>query len=224
MKCYRSSVRLNMLFGHGAFRGGLRACLGVEARGGRKISDQDNVTALLKAWANGDREAEESLFAIVYPRLHRLASSKLRAEPRGRALDTTELVNEVYVRLASQKLVDWRCRAQFFAISATAIRRILVDRARHLRRDKRGGDAIHVVADDADLVSMPPTLDFLDLDDALVDLAAIRSTASRIVELRFFAGLSVDETAEVLGVGRASVVRQWRFARAWLGRRLAVAT
>lgn len=184
------------------------------------MSQDNQLTTLLRAWAAGDDDAEATLFAEIYPRLHRLAHNKLRGEASGRPLETTELVHETYLRLVHQRRVDWRCRGHFFAMAATLIRRILVDQARRRRSSKRGSGALHVTLADADLPHCPPALDLLALDRALVELAAIRQTAARVVELRFFAGLGIDETAMILHVGRTTVVRQWRFARAWLTERL----
>ncbi len=178
------------------------------------------LTVLLRAWAAGDDDAEAALFAEMYPRLRRLARSKLRGEVSARPMDATELVHEVYIRLVHQRQIDWRSRDHFFAMAATVIRRVLVDQARRRQSCKRGSGAVHVSLAEANLPHHPWALDLLALDRALADLAAIRQTAARVVELRFFAGLSIEDTATTLHVGRTTVIRQWRFARAWLTEQL----
>jgi RNA polymerase sigma factor (TIGR02999 family) len=178
----------------------------------------ESITEWLQAWAAGDREAEHWLFDLVYPELKRLARRQLARE-RGRiTLGATDLVNEAYLRLAAQR--DWQNRHHFFALAATLLRWILVDHAKQGGRQKRGRGAVHLVFDETLLPGAPPDLDLLALDEALVALARVRTLAARIVELRFFAGLSVEEAAMALGVSRATVLRQWRFARAWLARTL----
>lgn len=182
-------------------------------------SSGEPITAWLVAWAAGDREAERRLFDLVYPELKRLARQRLAREQGRITLGATDLVNEAYLRLVAQR--GWQNRHQFFAVSATFLRWILVDHAKHGRRRKRGSDAVHLALDEELLPGgAGPDLDLLALDQALVELARIRTLAARIVELRFFAGLSVEEAAEALGASRATVLRQWRFARAWLACRL----
>lgn len=178
------------------------------------------VTGLLQSWAAGDHGAQERLFERVYPELRRLAAAKLYREPYPASIQATDLVGEAYLRLVDQSRVDWQCRAQFFAISATLIRRILVDRAKRRVRLKRGAGAVRVSLDRVDPSVPGQDVDLLALDQALVDLARIRASSARIVELRYFGGLSIDETADTLGLGPATVVRQWRFAKAWLAERL----
>lgn len=178
------------------------------------------VTDLLAAWRSGEPRAEGRLFESVYPELRRLANRRLREE-RAWSVQATELANEAYLRLIDQRHTDWQSRAHFYAIAATMIRRILVDRARHRLRHKRGAGAAHVPLDQVDLATSESAYELLDLDLALTLLAAVDPSASRIVELRFFGGLEVAETAAVLGVSRATVIRRWRFARAWLAERLA---
>ena len=182
----------------------------------------EGVTSLLKSWAAGDHRARERLFEVVYPELRKLAEARLRREPRQPSIQATELVSEAYLRLIGQERVDWQSRAQFFALSATMIRRILVDRAKTRLRRKRGAGAIHLSLEDAAPTTsgFRPEVDLLALDEALQALARIRATAVRIVELRYFAGLSVEETAGVMGIGEATVVRRWRFAKAWLAEQL----
>ncbi|MEM1182629.1 MAG: ECF-type sigma factor [Acidobacteriota bacterium] len=178
------------------------------------------ITRLLEAWAEGDELARERLFEVVYPELHRLAASKLFAEPTPPSIQATELVNEAYLKLVEQSSVSWQSRAQFLALSATLIRRILLDRAKSRGRSKRGSGKRPL---SLDLVETPVEgrpVELLALDAALVDLARIQPVAARLVELRYFGGLSVEETADVLGLGTATVVRRWRFAKAWLAERL----
>lgn len=186
----------------------------------REAGPDGSITLLLREWSGGSREAGDRLFDLIYPELKGLARQHLARELRGSALRPTELVHEVYLRLAAQRQCDWQCRNQFFALAATFIRRILLDQAKLRLRGKRGEGALHLSLDEAQLPALAPNLDLLALDAALVELASVRMAAARIVELRYFAGLSLEETAEILGASRATVLRQWRFARAWLGRRL----
>lgn len=187
-----------------------------------KDPPEGGITVLLREWSAGNREAGERLFDAVYPELKKLARQHLSREPALLPFRPTELVNEVYLRLANQRQCDWQSRTQFFALAATFIRRILVDQAKHRLRGKRGQGTIHLSLDDVQLPVLSPNLDLLALDRALVELAGIRMAAARIVELRYFAGLSLEETADALGASRATVLRTWRFARAWLGRKLGV--
>lgn len=178
------------------------------------------LTTLLQDW-NGDRaEAGDRLFALVYPKLRGMAKRRLMHERRGHTHQPSDLVHEAYLRLAGQTRVRWRNREQFFAAVARAMRRILVDAARRGGRLKRGAGALRVAADDAPLPADKPRMDRVDLDRALGRLARINVTAARVVRLRFFGGLSLDDTAKVLGLGRATVVRAWQFAHAWLDRQL----
>lgn len=179
-------------------------------------STSKDVTGLLRQWARGDRDSQDHLFDLVYPELRKIAANRLHAEPYPSSLQTTELVGEAYLRLVDQSKVDWQCRAQFFALAATFIRRILVDRAKSRFRAKRGAGAVHVSLDDAKAFIPGQNLDLLALDQALTELARVRATTARMVELRYFGGLNIDETASVLGLGKATVVRKWRFAKAWL--------
>lgn len=183
---------------------------------------EDDLTGLLRAWTDGDQGARDRFFERVYPDLQRLAAKRLIGEPADLTLGATDLVNEAYVRLSAQRRVDWRCRAQFFALSATMIRRILVDHAKHRGRHKRGAGRLRVPLDESAAIGSALDVDVLAVDRALTELAAVRATAARIVELRFFSGLGVEETAATLGLSRATVVRRWRFARAWLARSLGV--
>jgi len=178
------------------------------------------ITGLLKAWGDGDRAALELLTAKVYDELRRIARRYMRNERAGNTLQTTALVNEVYLRLVDVKNVRWEHRNQFFAISAQIMRRILVDSARARGTDKRGGGAIRVSVDEAAVLSPEPDASMVALDDALEALARIAPRQAKVVELRYFGGLSVEQTVEVMGVSERTVMRDWEFAKAWLSREL----
>jgi RNA polymerase sigma factor (TIGR02999 family) len=180
-----------------------------------------DVTALLRAWSKGDADAGERLLPIVYGELRRQAARLLRRERRDHTLQPTALVHETYLRLVEQRAADWRSRAQFFAVAAQAMRRILVDHARRHGARKRGGSWDRITLDETRRAwPGEPDVDVLALEEALSELASIDADKVRLVELRFFAGLSLDETAAVLGVSESTVTREWRLARAWLFRRL----
>jgi RNA polymerase sigma factor (TIGR02999 family) len=181
-----------------------------------------DVTRLLHEWKAGDRDAFDRLLPIVYRELHALASRQLAGEWRHGRMQTTAVVSEAYVRLFSQRSVDWQNRRHFFAIAAQLMRRILVDHARHEHRDKRGGKAMAVTLDDAVLPAAPApdSVDTLDLDRALSRLEAIDPDGARLVELRFFAGLTLEETAAALDVSLATVKREWAVVKGWLHREL----
>jgi RNA polymerase sigma factor (TIGR02999 family) len=174
------------------------------------------LTQLLIAWGNGDKAALDRLMPLVYDELHRLAHQYMRRELPGCTLQTSGLVNEAYLRLVDQTQIQWESRAHFFGIAARLMRQILVDEARRRRYAKRGGGAIQVNLDEATIVAQEQSTNVLALDDALKALEQIDSRQSRIVELRFFGGLSIEETAEVLKVSPGTVMRDWTFARAWL--------
>jgi RNA polymerase sigma factor (TIGR02999 family) len=178
------------------------------------------VTELLKAWTKGDREALEKLAPQVHAELHRLAKRYMGQERPGHILQTTALVNEAYMRLIDWENVSWQNRAHFFGVSAQLMRRILVDFARSRDYVKRGGEAPHVSLEEAAVVTQEKDADFVALDDALNSLASIDPRKSKIVELRFFGGLSVEETAEVLGISPRTVKREWSMAQVWLHREL----
>ena len=180
----------------------------------------DDVSALLRAWTDGDQRALARLTPIVYDELHRLAHHYLKRERAGHSLQTTALVNEAYVRLVDYKRMHWQNRAHFLAVSAQAMRRILVDRARR-RNVKRGADAEHVSLDAEAVLCADRSHDFAALDDSLTALAARAPRKAKVVELRFFGGLSVEEIAEVLRVSPITVLREWKSAKAWLYRELA---
>jgi RNA polymerase sigma factor (TIGR02999 family) len=179
---------------------------------------QGPVTALLKRWRQGDSAALEKLLPLVYGELRRIAARQLRRERLNHTLQPTALVHEVYLKLVDQHRIEWQNRAQFFGVAAQLIRRILVDHARSRRTVKRGAGALTVTLDDA--VSEPARrdIDLVKLDDALLSLATKDEQQSRVVELRFFGGLSIEETAEVLRISPSTVKRDWVAAKAWLYR------
>ena len=180
------------------------------------------ITRLLVAWGDGDESALAVLTPLVYEELHRLAHHYMSGERAGHTLQTTALVNEAYVRLIDWKNMRWQSRAHFFAVSAQLMRRILVDFARMRGYQKRGGGARPVTLDDAAVVADDKGADMVALDEALLALAKLDARQSTVVELRFFGGLTVEETAEVLKVSPGTVRRDWSLARAWLHRELAV--
>ena len=179
-----------------------------------------NVTDLLNAWGAGDKGAFDELVSLVYDELRRQASRYLRHESPGHTLETSDLIHEAYLRLVDQKNPHWQNRAQFFGISAQLMRRILVDHARARHRAKRGGQNIRISLDEEVAACTSGDVELIDIDEALNRLAQIDAQQSKIVELRFFGGLSVEETAEVLGISPRTVKRTWRFAKAWLHREL----
>lgn len=189
----------------------------------RQQAAPDDVSQLLRAWRDGDPSALEKLTPIVYSELHRLARRYMQGERAGHSLQTTALVNEAYVRLVGYKRMQWQNRAHFFAVSAQLMRRILVDRARR-RNLKRGGGLKRISLEDIPLVSAERGEDLVALDDAMIRLAELDPRKAQIVEMRFFGGLSVEETAEVLKVSAVTVMRHWSIARAWLYRELAGGT
>ena len=178
------------------------------------------VTRLLVAWSNGDRAARDELMPLVYEELRRLAHRYMGRERPDHTLQTSALVNEAYLRLIDQKDVKWQNRAHFFAIAAQMMRRILVDYARKRSFAKRGGDLRSVPFEEAVIVSPRRAAEVVALDDALTNLAELDPRKSQIIELRFFGGLSIEETAEVLGVSPGTVMRDWTFAKAWLRREI----
>ncbi|MGH9309447.1 MAG: sigma-70 family RNA polymerase sigma factor [Vicinamibacterales bacterium] len=178
------------------------------------------MTQLLVAWSAGDEAALEALTPLVHQELHRLAARYMAGERPGHVLQATALVNEAYVRLVDWKEVRWQNRAHFFAMAAQIMRRVLVDVARTRNRAKRGKGQLHVSLSEAADLPAPRGVDLVALDDALTGLEALDARQSRVVELRFFGGLSLEETAHVLGVSVATVRRDWSLARAWLYREL----
>lgn len=182
---------------------------------------QDNVTGLLIAWSKGDEEALESLIPAIYDELKRMAARYLRRERSGHTLETSALANEAYLRLVDQDRVVWRNRAHFFAIAAQMMRRILVDHARRQRYAKRGGGARKLSLDEAPEIAGQSPPEMLAIDEALTQLAAVDQRKSRLVELRYFGGLTNEEIGEVLDISTATVTREWRTAKAWLYRYMA---
>ena len=174
-----------------------------------------DITALLRGWQGGDREALDRLVPFVYEELRRTARNYMRRERAGHSLQTTALVNEVYVRLVDLTSVRWQDRAHFFAVAASTMRRILLDAARARLADKRGGAALRVTLHE-DLVASSEASDLVAIDDAMDALSKIDPRKARVVEMRFFGGLSVDEMAHVLQISPQSVKRDWKLARAWL--------
>lgn len=185
-----------------------------------KVAAGGEVSGLLRAWGDGDRGALDKLTPIVYDELHRLAGHYMRGERPGHSLQTTALVNEAYMRLVDYKRMQWQNRAHFFAVSAQLMRRILVEYARR-HNLKRGGGVQHVSLDETAIVSGDQSADLVALDEAMVALAVLDSRKVQVVEMRFFGGLSVEETAEVLKVSPVTVMRDWNTAKAWLYRELA---
>jgi RNA polymerase sigma factor (TIGR02999 family) len=179
-------------------------------------SESSETTQLLRAWANGDPAALEQLTPRVYEELRRIAGHFMQNERPGRTLQTTALVHEAYLRLIDINNVDWQHRAHFFAVSATMMRRILLDRARKRGAGKRGGKLPQVNLDDVPDLGSGRARELVALDDALNALAKVDPRKARVIELRFFGGLSVEETAEVLKVSPDTILRDWRLARVWL--------
>ena len=179
-----------------------------------------DVSELLMDWSNGNRTALDRLMPLVYDELHRLAARQIRKESPGHTLQTTVLVNEAYLRLVDQTRVRWQNRAQFFGIAAQLMRRILVDYARNRDYLKRGGGVQNVSLEEVAVVSPERSAEVVAVDDALNGLASLDPRKSQIVELRFFGGLSIEETAEVLKVSPGTIMREWTLAKAWLHREI----
>jgi RNA polymerase sigma factor (TIGR02999 family) len=181
---------------------------------------QHQLTALLQAWRRGDRAALDRLISLVHAELHRLAHHYIARERPGQTLQTTALVNEAYLRLIDASKVDWRDRAHFFAVAATVMRQVLIDYARTRQARKRGRSAVRVEFSEAFSRSPERDADLIALDDALNELARTDPREAKVVELRFFGGLSEEETASVLGVSDRTVRREWNHAKVWLLREL----
>jgi RNA polymerase sigma factor (TIGR02999 family) len=184
------------------------------------MSSRSEITGLLVDWSNGDRAALDRLLPLVERELHRLAHSYMRKEDPEHTLQTSALVNEAYLRLIDQKNTHWQNRAHFFGIAARIMRRILSNYARDQNRAKRGGKAIQISFSKALLFSAEKDTELIALDEALDKLAALDERKSQVVEMRYFGGLSVEETAEVLKVSPITVMRDWRYAKAWLAREI----
>ena len=183
-------------------------------------SPAPDVTQLLIAWSNGDQAARDGLMSVVYEELHRLARRYMRHESPGHTLQTSALVNEAFLRLVDQRNVHWQNRAHFFGIAAQMMRRVLVDYARSRNYAKRGGGAHALSLDEGLVVSEERSAEVVAVHEALEELAKFDTRKSQIVELRFFGGLSIDETAEVLDVSPGTVARDWTMAKAWLRREI----
>lgn len=188
----------------------------------RRLSEPfpQNVTKLLSQWSRGDQGALDALIPIVYEELRRVARYYLKQEKQSHTLSSTALVHEAYLRLVNQKEVTWQNRAHFFGVAAQMMRRILVDHARRRGYAKRGGGAMTLALEEAVATPQRREIDVVALDDALDSLAKLDERQSRMVELRFFGGLSIEETSEVLGVSTPTVKREWASARAWLFREI----
>jgi RNA polymerase sigma factor (TIGR02999 family) len=189
----------------------------MQERGG----EAGNITQMLRDWRDGQTQALENLLPFVYAELHRQAANFLRKERADHTLQTTALINEAYLKLIDRRAVNWQDRAHFFAVAAQAMRRILVDYAKRKHRAKREGDQIKVTLEAAEMISAKEKpLDLMALDEALNRLSERDEQQARVVELRYFSGLTLEETAEALRVSRATVARDWETARAWLHREL----
>ncbi len=179
-----------------------------------------DVTKLLHAWADGDKRALDELIPLVYAEIHRLARNRLRREGPGKRLQTTEVVNEAYLQLVRQRHVRWQSRAHFFGIAAQIMRRILMEQARRRKAAKRGVGVEPISLDVTPMLAGPAEVDVADLDEALQRLTVLVPRQGQLVELRFFGGLSIEETAEVMKLSPATIKREWSSARAWLRREL----
>jgi RNA polymerase sigma factor (TIGR02999 family) len=179
-------------------------------------SPPNEITERLIAWGAGDRAALDQLLPVVYQELRRMAGNYLRQENPGHTLQPTALVHEAWLRLIDQARVDWRNRAQFFGVAAQMMRRILVDHAKAKHREKRGGDAVKLSLDDVINLSRERAADLIALDDALDELTRVDERKSRVVELRYFGGFTIEEIAQILEVSPETVMRDWKLAKAWL--------
>jgi RNA polymerase sigma-70 factor (ECF subfamily) len=187
----------------------------------QSASTPPDISRLLRQWSDGNRAALEELLPLVYDELHRQAARYLRRERVGHTLQTTALIHEAYLRLIDQRDVRWQSRTHFFAIAAQMMRRVLIDYARAKHREKRGGDDVRLSFDAVNLVATDEnSVDLIALDQALERLAEMDEQQARVVELRYFGGLSLEETAEVLHISRATTARDWDVAKAWLRREL----
>jgi RNA polymerase sigma factor (TIGR02999 family) len=184
------------------------------------MTSPSEITDLLVRWGDGDQVALERLLPLVERELHRLAHAYMRREQLDHTLQTTALINETYLRLVDQSRVRWQNRAHFYGIAAQLMRRVLLNHARDKQRDKRGGGACKVSLSEVDMMSQERSVELLALDEALHKLSAIDARKSRVVELKYFGGLSVSETAEALKLSPATVARDWEMAKAWLAREL----
>jgi RNA polymerase sigma factor (TIGR02999 family) len=186
----------------------------------RAVAGDPGVTALLRDWRAGDNAALNRLVPLVEGELHRIATRLMRGERAGHSLQATALVNEAYIRLVDAQHVNWQDRAHFLAMAARLMRRVLVDYARSKGYQKRGGDAVHVTFDELQIGGTTPAPDLIALDDALSALARVDARKAKVVELRFYGGLNVEEVANVLAMSPETVMRDWKFAKTWLLREL----
>ena len=185
------------------------------------MNQSEQITVLLRQWSDGNREALDELLPLVYNELHKQARRYFRKERQDHTLQTTALIHEAYLKLIDQRDVEWQNRTHFFAIAAQMMRRILVDHARAKHRDKRGGDDVKLPLEEAMLVVVDErNVDLIALDEVLTRLEAVDEQQARVVELRYFSGLSLEETAEALKISRATAARDWSMAKAWLHREL----
>ena len=192
-----------------------------QSPGGVDMNPSQQITKLLREWSDGNRSAFDELIPLVYGELHRQAARYLRNERHCQTLQTTALIHDAYIRLVDQTGIQWQSRTQFFAFAAQVMRHLLVDHARTKHREKRGGGAVKVPLDEMILMTIDEhDIDLIALDEALNRLAKIDEQQVRLVELRYFSGLSLEETAEVLKISRATAARDWNVARAWLHREL----
>jgi RNA polymerase sigma factor (TIGR02999 family) len=180
----------------------------------------NDVTGLLHEWRQGDKHALDKLMPIVYDELRRIAHRYMQKEHDGHTLQTTALINEAYVRLVGQQKIEWQNRNHFFAVTAQVMRHLLIDHARRHNFARRGGGVEHVALDDATMMSSERAVELIALDEALSEFSQLDPRKSRVVELRYFGGLSLEETAEVLDISLMTVRRDWRAAKAWLYRRM----
>jgi RNA polymerase sigma factor (TIGR02999 family) len=189
-------------------------------REGGTVSSPARVTDLLAAWSNGDESALASIVPLVYDELRQLARRHLRGERTGHTLQPTALVHEAFTRLVDRNRIQWQGRTHFFAVAAQTMRRILVDHARKRHAARRGGQGIRITLDDSVAVADRRDVDVIALDEALNGLARLDSTQAELIELRYFSGLGIEETASVLGISPATVKREWNIAKAWLYREM----
>lgn len=188
---------------------------------GKSPQNTPTVTTFLHQWHNGDQEAFDRLVEFVYAELKRRAAVYIRGERQGNSLQTTGLVHEAFIKLRDKREIEWADRNHFFAVASQAMRRILVDHARTRKREKRGGGAEDLPLDDARFVpSVENSVDLVALDEALTELSKFDDRQAKIVELKYFGGMTIDETAEVLGIAPVTVKREWQIARAWLRSKL----
>ena len=203
------------------FSGYILASISSNRARGFKLTQTHKITQMLREWSDGNREALEELMPLVYRELHQQAARYLRRERQNHTLQTTGLIHEAYLKLVDQRQVNWQSRTHFYAIAAQLMRRILVDHARTKKREKRGGDLLLMPLEDAAQVAgNEKNVDLVALDEALNKLAEIDRQQARIVELRYFSGLSLEETAEALKISRTTVAQDWSMAKAWLHREL----